>query len=139
VLGGRGIQDVLCEAGAAPEQFGTTLRTYDQSAGVWHITWTSPAAGEFANQVGRAEGDRIVQIGPGARPGSLKRWTFSEITRDSFRRQGETSEDEGHTRRLAQEMRATRDSRPSPSHLPSAQQGAPQGEFVGVVEIPAYR
>jgi hypothetical protein len=100
VLGGRRIQDVLCEAGAAPEQFGTTLCTYDQSAGVWHITWMSPAAGEFANQVGRAEGDRIVQIGPGARPGSLKRWTFSEITRDSFRRQGETSEDEGHTRRL---------------------------------------
>jgi hypothetical protein len=68
----------------------------------------SPAAGELANQVGRAEGDPIIQIGPGARPGSLRRGTFSEITRDSFRWQGEASEDESRTRRLVQEMPATR-------------------------------
>jgi hypothetical protein len=95
VLGGRGVQDVLFPADA-PEERGSTLRAYDEHQDVWHIAWMAPFWSEFAHQLGRAEGDRIVQEGSG------RRWTFQEITADSFRWTGETDG------RLVQELRAAR-------------------------------
>ncbi len=95
VLGGRGVQDVLFPRDA-PAERGTTLRAYDEHEDVWHIAWMAPFWGEFAHQVGRRVGDDIVQEGGG------RRWTFSDITADSFRWTGETDG------RLVQELRAAR-------------------------------
>jgi hypothetical protein len=108
VLGGRGVQDVLYAEGSTLDRFGTTLRCYDEEADVWHVAWMQPATGEFLELVGRAEGDRIVQVGRGTRAGQVERWTFSEISPESFLWQGEVSDDEGASWRLVQEMRATR-------------------------------
>ena len=95
VLGGRGVQDVLFPLDA-PEERGTTLRAYDEREDVWRISWMAPHWGEFANQVGRADGDRIVQ------DGGERRWVFSEITATSFRWTGETDG------RVVQRMTAAR-------------------------------
>jgi hypothetical protein len=96
VLGGRGVQDVLFELDAPPQERGSTLRAYDEREDVWHIAWMAPGLDEFAHQIGRAEGDRIVQEGSG------RRWTFSDVTADSFRWTGEKDG------RLVQELHAAR-------------------------------
>ncbi|MFH0302608.1 hypothetical protein AAFX91_36665 [Bradyrhizobium sp. 31Argb] len=57
--------------------------------------------------IGRAEGADIVQLG--TRPdGRLARWSFSEITPNSFLWRGEVSGDHGATWRLNVEFTAHR-------------------------------
>lgn len=108
ILGGRGVQDVLFADGSSPDRYGTTLRCYDAELDAWHITWMCPAGGEFANLIGRGGDGGIVQEGPGARPGQVLRWSFTEIGSDSFVWLGEISEDGGATWFLEQRMTATR-------------------------------
>ncbi len=106
VLGGRGIQDVLYASGAPRHEFGSTLRGYDKSIGAWHLSWMQPASGEFVHLVGRQVGDRIICETDGADP--PRRWTFTDITPDSFTWLGEVSNDHGKTWFLEQEMKAVR-------------------------------
>jgi hypothetical protein len=104
VLGGRAIQDLW---GSAERGFGTTVRVYDANLDAWRIEWLSPAWSSYCRLIGRREGDRIVQVGEeaGGRP---IRWSFHEITPDSFVWRGEVSDDGGTSWRLEQEMHATR-------------------------------
>lgn len=84
VLGGTRIQDVLFRKGAAPRQYGTTLRCYDAANDACHVTWMQPASDEYAHLMARESGGRIVQevLSPAA--GELERWTFDAIAADSF-------------------------------------------------------
>jgi hypothetical protein len=106
VLEGRAIQDVF----AVPQLFyGTTLRIYDPSLDIWHIRWIDPLNQVFCEQVGRAQGDTIVQEGeesaslarlygparPGLPPARL-RWSFTDITPRSFLWKSERSTDGTH-------------------------------------------
>ncbi|HEY8470801.1 MAG TPA: hypothetical protein VIL18_14210 [Longimicrobiales bacterium] len=106
VLGGACIQDVLFRKGAAPREYGTTLRCYDVAEDVWHVTWMQPASGEYAHLVAREFAGRIVQEVLNPAPGELERWSFHAIAADSFVCRGETSRDGGVTWVLQQEMRA---------------------------------
>lgn len=108
ILGGRGIQDVLFLSGAPRHEFGTTLRCYDVAVDAWHVSWMQPHGGEFVHLLGRKVGDRIVQEGVGSDPVRRERWSFTDITPDSFLWLGEVSFDEGVTWFLEQEMRAIR-------------------------------
>lgn len=108
ILGGRGIQDVLYAANAAPDQYGTTLRCYDSIQDAWHITWMQPSSGEFVNLLGRRIADRIVQEGIGTDLLRRERWSFTQITPNSFVWLGEVSADRGATWVLEEEMRAVR-------------------------------
>jgi hypothetical protein len=108
ILGGRGVQDVLFPVGAPADHYGTTLRCYDQQLDVWHITWMQPYGGEFVNLIGRKVSDRIVQESLPDTSGTLERWSFTEITADSFLWIGERSMDGGLIWILEQEMRAVR-------------------------------
>ena len=104
VLQGRAIQDVWILPGIF---HGTTLRIYDPGLGAWHILWSDPLRQVYTRQLGRAQGDDIVQLG--TRPdGHLLRWSFSEITRDSFLWRGEISTDQGITWRINTEFTARR-------------------------------
>lgn len=121
VLEGRAIQDVWMtppRAGRRPGEpltqlpvtgawYGTTLRIYDPELGAWQVLWSDPATQFYARQIGRAEGDDIVQEGTMA-SGAVLRWRFTEIESDSFHWLGEISADGGATWRLQVEVFARR-------------------------------
>ena len=116
-LEGRAIQDVWIvpprgklrsgDAAANVNSYGTTLRVYDPDIDAWRIQWTDPVTQSFLQMIGRAEGAGIAQLG--TRPdGQLMRWSFSEITQDSFFWRGELSADQGASWRTNVEFTATR-------------------------------
>lgn len=117
VLEGRAIQDVwivpprgqrgLSAAPASSERYGTTLRVYDPGSGTWQILWTEPVTQLYLRQVGRRQGADIVQDGQ-LPDGRLMRWSFSEITADSFVWRSQVSADAGATWRMNVEFRARR-------------------------------
>ena len=119
VLEGRAIQDVWIvpprgasrhgDAEANVNSHGTTLRIYDPGIDAWHVQWSDPVTQSFLRMIGRAEGDEIVQLGTRA-DGQLVRWSFSEITADSFLWRGQTSADGGLTWRRVTEFTARRTS-----------------------------
>jgi hypothetical protein len=86
---------------------GTTLRIYDPGLGAWHILWNDPLHQFYARQLGRAQGNDIVQIGKND-AGVMLRWSFTEITPDSFRWLGERSLDDGKSWQLQADFRARR-------------------------------
>ena len=104
VLEGRAIQDVWILPGVF---YGTTLRVYDPGLDAWHILWTDPLKQVYLRQIGRARGDDIVQEGQSDN-GIAIRWSFTEITPDSFHWLGERSPDGGATWRLQVEFFARR-------------------------------
>lgn len=117
VLEGRAIQDVWIvpkrgaeregDAAANAFSYGTTLRIYDPSIDAWQIQWSDPVISNFLTMVGRKEDDDIVQLGRD-KDGRPVRWSFSNITPQSFLWRGETSHDDGKTWRLDVEFTASR-------------------------------
>jgi hypothetical protein len=105
ILGGRAIQDLW--GGPAEDGFGTTIRCYDRGLDAWRVGWYGPRLGSYCTLVGRRQGDMIMQEGSGE-DGRPIRWTFNDITADSFVWRGEISDDGGATYRLEQEMHARR-------------------------------
>ena len=93
VLEGRAIQDVWILPGVF---YGTTLRVYDPGIDAWHILWSDPLRQVYTRQIGCAQGNDIVQLGKND-AGEAVRWSFTEITPDSFRWTGERSRDDGKT------------------------------------------
>ncbi len=110
ILGGRGIQDVLFRLNSPRDQYGTTLRCYDPLIDAWHITWMRPNSGEFSNLIARRIGDRIVQEGLAIDYLHRDRWSFVDITPNSFRWLGEFSTDRGATWQLEEEINCVRKS-----------------------------
>ena len=104
VLEGRAIQDVWILPGVF---HGTTLRVYDPGRDAWHIIWSDPLRQYYGRQLGRAAGDDIVQIGSND-AGETTRWSFCDITPDSFVWRGERSRDGGATWQLQAEFRIRR-------------------------------
>jgi hypothetical protein len=97
VLEGRAVQDVwimprradrTLEPDRAMNMFGTTLRSWDESIQAWRIEWTNPVRPHREEQVGNWRGRDIEQNGVRA-DGTKTRWTFTEITADSFHWRGE--------------------------------------------------
>jgi hypothetical protein len=116
VLEGRAVQDVwimpqrsnrAADPGKTMNMYGTTLRVWDPSIQAWRITWRNPAGDHHEDQIGRWSGKDVVQIG--TRPdGTPTRWTFTEITPDSFHWLGEALQQDGQTWKLEGEFRAKR-------------------------------
>ena len=110
VLQGRAIQDVwmiprlrdrkpgIEQLPGAGNWYGTTLRIYDPRIDAWRILWSDPATNFFTQQLGRADGPRIVQTGADPRGGTM-RWVFSEIEPNSFHWTAERAPVEGRWRR----------------------------------------
>ena len=85
---------------------GTTIRFYDPSLDAWRSTWIDPLNGRVRRFVGRVRDGMIVLEGMDDDP--KERWTFRDITADSFVWRGESSTDGGRTWFVEDEMRATR-------------------------------
>ncbi len=104
VLEGRAIQDVW----VLPNVFyGTTLRVYDPGIDAWQILWSDPLRQYYTRQIGRAHGNDIVQEGRND-AGDAIRWSFTEITPNSFRWRGERSRNGGASWQLQAEFNARR-------------------------------
>lgn len=97
VLEGRAVQDVwimprretrTADSDPTMKMYGTTLRSWDASIAAWRIAWTNPVRGHREEQVGGWNGRDILQEG-GRADGTKTRWTFTEITADSFHWRGE--------------------------------------------------
>jgi hypothetical protein len=104
VLEGRAIQDVWVLPGFF---YGTTLRVYDPGIDAWHILWSDPLKQLYRRQIGRARGKDIVQEGRDD-AGAAVRWSFTDITPDSFHWLGERSGDGGAHWQLEAEFFARR-------------------------------
>jgi hypothetical protein len=103
VLQGRAIQDVWIvpprgtregDVAAPAGYYGSTLRVYDPRIDAWRIQWTEPVSQLYLSMVGRREGGRIVQDGhlPDGRP---IRWSFNDVSRDSFVWRSEIRREQG--------------------------------------------
>jgi catechol 2,3-dioxygenase-like lactoylglutathione lyase family enzyme len=110
VLNGRAIQDVWILPGFF---HGTTLRIYDPGLDAWHILWSDPLKQYYTRQIGRADGQGIVQEGRNDL-GERTRWSFSDITENSFRWTGERSPDDGTTWQLQAQFQVQRTAFPEP-------------------------
>jgi len=97
VLEGRAVQDVwimprradrTAESDPTMNMYGTTLRSWDASIQAWRIAWTNPIRGHYEVQTGNWNGKDILQTGERV-DGTKTRWTFTDITADSFHWRGE--------------------------------------------------
>jgi len=116
VLEGRAVQDVwiMPRVSDRPSyqdrvtnMYGTTLRIWDPAIQAWRIIWRNPVTGHSEEQIGRRNGNDIVQVGARA-DGTPTRWMFTEITRDSFHWTGESLNPDGKTWALGGEFRGRR-------------------------------
>lgn len=118
VLEGRAIQDVWI----APDRkirdtanptlgnrYGTSFRYFDSVTDQWIITWFNPVTGANNKLAGWKQGDIIIQEGQDEH-GNLIRWSFKDITHDSFHWTGELSRDQGQTFVLEAEFFAKKNS-----------------------------
>ena len=115
-LEGRAIQDVwimpsrserTASSDRTKNMFGTTLRVWDSSIQAWRIVWRNPVRNHWEDQIGRWSGKDVVQIGVRAN-GTPTKWSFTEITRDSFHWLGEVLSTDGLTWILEGEFFAKR-------------------------------
>jgi hypothetical protein len=112
ILGGRAIQDVWRvpldpnDARRMRAFHGTTIRFYDPRVDAWRSTWLDPLNGRVRRFLGRSVGGIIVLEGLGEDP--QERWTFRDVTLDSFRWRGEQSTDGRRTWAIEDEMYARR-------------------------------
>jgi hypothetical protein len=116
VLEGRAVQDIWimprrAERGPNPDKkrnmYGSTLRAWDSSIQAWRIIWSNPAGDHFEQQIGKRSGNDIIQLGQRA-DGSSTRWSFVEITDDSFHWLGESQPVNGNEWILEGEFLARR-------------------------------
>ena len=104
VLEGRAIQDVWILPGIF---YGThTARLRSRPRRLAH-SLVRPTTAVLHRQVGRAHGDDIVQQGTND-AGEAVRWSFTDVTAESFRWIGERSRDNGKTWQLQAEFLARR-------------------------------
>jgi hypothetical protein len=111
ILDGRAIQDVIVNlgpVGGLPQRTagGTTIRYCDPATGQWTVYFLGVVSGITTVLRGGASGDTIVLAGPDP-DGTQNRWTFSDITPDSFTWTGLESAD-GASWWRNQQMLATR-------------------------------
>ena len=90
--------------------YGTTLRVWDPTIQAWRITWVNPGGDQPSSRSAAGVGQRRRpdRRRPTAR---VTRWTFTDITPDSFRWLGEALQPDGKTWKLEGEFRASRSSR----------------------------
>jgi hypothetical protein len=112
ILGGAAVQDIWrvpldpADLRRMRAFHGTTIRFYDSQIGAWRSTWVDPLNGRVRRFIGRVENGVIVLDGLDEDP--RERWSFRDITRDSFLWRAETSTDAGRSWFVEEEMFARR-------------------------------
>ena len=105
IIDGRALQDIWIgypKDSSSERTIGTSVRLYDTKTGIWRVVWVSPRDGGIITLTGGAEANRILLNGKDS-DGSLLRWSFNDLTHDSFVWRGEVSRDQGKTWLLTEE------------------------------------
>jgi len=105
VMDGHAIQDLWIGYPMGDQQertIGTTFRFFDTKLKQWRIVFINPQFNYVVTTQGGREGDRVVLRGADG-DGLPIRWTFRDITSDSFQWQGEKSHDGGKTWQLEED------------------------------------
>lgn len=111
ILDGRAVQDVLiCPRNGSlktgERSIGTSLRYFDPGTRTWSVYWLGSVTGTQIHLTATATTTGILLEGSDV-DGSALRWTFGDITADSFHWQGHTYDSDGRWR-LEQDMTARR-------------------------------
>jgi hypothetical protein len=116
ILDGHAVQDVwtwTAEGSSGQRELVTDIRFFDSKSGKWRAVWVDPTSFLVKTASGGVVGDRIV-LESTANDGSLDRWSFNDIGKDSFVWRGEKSRDGGKTWRLWAEHHLKRESTAAP-------------------------
>ena len=112
ILDGHAVQDVwtwTTEGASGQRELVTDIRFFDSKSGKWRAVWVDPTSFLVKTASGGVVGDRIL-LESTSNDGSLDRWSFNDIAKDSFVWRGEKSRDGGKTWRLWAEHRLKRQS-----------------------------
>ena len=111
ILDGYALQDIFLgypKPGSNEERrMVTGVRWVDPKTDKWTIMFAAPSFNVAIRMEGGAEGDRIVLRGHDDHGAEL-RWSFNDITPNSFIWRGETSHDGGKTWRMDEEHHMSR-------------------------------
>jgi hypothetical protein len=110
VLDGRAVQDIWTTYPTRPgeeRKSGTSFRFFDAKSKQWRVIFIQPEYGVVLSVAGGMEGDRLVLRGTDTDANPI-RWTFYDITDNSFNWRGETSHDGGKTFTVDEEHRMRR-------------------------------
>ena len=108
-LEGRAVMDVwIAPPRSEPSQtgryeYGASLRYYDESIDAWRSTWIGPVRHLVRPFIARQVGSEIILEGS-FEPGSVTRWMFSDVERNSFKWRNIESWDGGKTWTVVQRM-----------------------------------
>lgn len=101
-----GSEELPATGRAQDQECGLCVRIWDPRLRLWRFTFHGTARGDLLHMYARQIDDEIVM--ECATGGDLVRWTFADITADTFHWRNERSADGGRTWRLAQEVDARR-------------------------------
>jgi hypothetical protein len=112
VLDGRATQDVwIFPRRGTPatdgQEYGTTIRFFDRSAGNWRSIWISPVNHVVREFRVRTDGDEIFLEARTAR-GLPQRWIFSAVTPGGFHWRNIVTPDDGRSWRVLEDVSARR-------------------------------
>lgn len=97
VLDGRAIQDIWItpsrEERNGQGEYGTSLRFYDSTINAWRSTWIGPVHRVIYTFIARGIDDRVVLETTDDMPLKM-RWSFSDISPNSFRWSNEVWQNE---------------------------------------------
>lgn len=110
ILDGWAMQDIWIwnPDDEEPEgNIGTTIRFYDRRHDRWTVVWVTPPKGVVAVLTGGEVDGRIV-LTTRDETGAQRRWSFNDITENTFVWRGERSVDDGKTWHVYAESRMRR-------------------------------
>ncbi len=111
-LEGRAIQDVWIapkrslrtpDLRQPRNRYGSTIRYFDTEKKKWCIHWFNPISSTISKLYGWKENNKLIHEGKDE-DGNIMRWTFEDITENSFHWKGEISSDDGKTFSLQAEF-----------------------------------
>jgi hypothetical protein len=143
VLEGRAVQDVWIFPPRAERakpnppagEYGTTLRFFDPKIQAWRVTWNAPEQGLLLTFTAKKVGNEIVQEGKTLK-GLPMRWTFSDITPNSFHWRSVVSADGGKTWQLREEMNVRRRGAANGTSTPEREAATMAVQPAGGSEVP---